>query len=68
VSDDRLDRVRTLLAREGMQVDVSVAGAGADIVAIRVRPRARAALAALAPEIRALGFRYVAIDVEARDP
>jgi hypothetical protein len=68
VSDERLDRVRTLLAREGMQVEVSVAGAGSDIVAIRARPGARAALAALAPEIRALGFRYVTIDVEARDP
>jgi hypothetical protein len=66
--DDRLERVRELLAREGLEADLSVAGAEAEIVAIRAAPARRESLAALAPGIRALGFRYVTIEVEARDP
>jgi hypothetical protein len=67
VSDPRLARVRDLLAREGMDAELSVAGADAEIIAIRAAADRRENLAALAPEIRAAGFRYVAIEVEARD-
>jgi hypothetical protein len=68
VSDHRLERVRDLLAREGVEAELSVAGADAEIIAVRGAADRRANLAALAPEIRALGFRYVAIEVEAPDP
>jgi hypothetical protein len=68
MTDDRLDRVRALLARQGMDVQVSVAGADAEILAVHTGPEAREALARLAPEVRAFGFRYVTVDLGADDP
>lgn len=63
--DDRLKRVHDLLAREGMHADLSVEGTEAEIIAIRGGAAIRPAVARLAPEIRAVGFRYVTIEVEA---
>jgi hypothetical protein len=65
VTDDRLERVDDLLAREGMHAELSVAGAEGEIIVIRAGAAMRAALARTAPEIRALGFRYVTIEIEA---
>jgi hypothetical protein len=67
-SDDRLRRARALLAREGIRGHVSVAGAEAEILAVHADPAAREALARLAPEVRAFGFRYVTIDLGAEHP
>ncbi len=60
--NERLEEVRTLLAGAGMEGEVSVAGAGGEIVAVRGDPALREGLARLAPEIRSLGFRYVALE------
>ena len=64
--EDRLARARDLLAREGVTAPVSVAGDG-DIVVVRSDPSLRPRLARLAPEIRALGYRYVAIELDPTD-
>jgi hypothetical protein len=42
--------------------EVSEAGADCDIAAVSGAPSLRARLAELAPGIRALGYRYVALD------
>lgn len=65
VTDDRLERARDLLARAGVHAELSVAGTEAEIIVIRTGPDMRAVLARFAPEIRALGFRYVTIEVAA---
>lgn len=67
-ADDRLAKVRALLAREAIRGHVSSAGADAEILAVHADPAAREALARLAPEVRAFGFRYVTIDLGADDP
>lgn len=63
--DDPLLRARALLAREGMHAELSVAGAEGEILVVRVGAAMRRALARAAPEIRAIGFRYVTIEIEA---
>lgn len=66
--DERLERARALLERAGMEVEVGTAGAEAEILAVRTGLEERAAVARLAPEIRALGFRYVTIELEGGSP
>lgn len=61
--DARIAGVREILAREGIEGDVSVAGHAADVAALAVAPEHLARLAELAPEVKALGFRYVAIEL-----
>lgn len=68
MTDHRLTAVRALLARKGMDAPVSVAGADAEILAVHAGPEAREALARLAPEVRAIGFRYVTIELGADGP
>jgi hypothetical protein len=63
-----VERVRLLLERAGLAAAVSIAGEAGDIVAVRARPGERALLARLAPEIRALGFRYVSIELDIECP
>lgn len=62
----RLSAVRALLERAGMEGEVSVAGRDGEIAAVSGGAELREALARLAPEIRSLGFRYVAL--EPREP
>jgi hypothetical protein len=62
--DERLAPVRLLLERHGLATSVSVAGTEGEIVAVGAPPEQRPQLADLAPAIRALGFRYVAIDLD----
>jgi hypothetical protein len=45
-----------------MEGEVSEAGTGGEIAAIRGDAALREGLARLAPEIRSLGFRYVALE------
>ena len=59
---DRLETIRALLRDAGVAGTVSVAGADGEIVAVRGDPVVRERLAELAPRIRELGFRYVALD------
>lgn len=60
--EDRLRAARRLLDRSGVAADVSAAGMKGEIAAVRGGPVLRQRLAELAPAIRSLGFRYVALD------
>lgn len=61
----RLRAVRALLRRAGLEGVVDAVGLDGEIAAIRTGTEARETLARLAPEIRALGFRYVALEPRA---
>lgn len=68
--DGRLARAGALLAERGIAGEVSVEGHQAEIAALRVAAGdwervAGDGGAALVDEIKALGFRYVALDLEA---
>ncbi len=60
---DRVEAVRRLLERAGVDGRARVAGGDGEIVAVRARVEMRERLAELAPEIRTLGFRYVALEL-----
>lgn len=61
----RLSAARRLLDRAGVRGEVSAAGLDGEIAAVRCGPGQRARLAGLAPEIRSMGFRYVALEPNA---
>jgi hypothetical protein len=64
----RLEVARALLAREGVGGEVSEAGPEGEILAVRAHPGLRPVLARLAPEVRSLGFRYLALEMTAEGP
>lgn len=66
--DGRLEKARMLLARAGVTARLSTAGVDHEVLAVHGPPSLRETLARLAPEVRSLGFRYVAIDVDCGDP
>lgn len=68
-SDTRLAEARALVRGGGFaQADVEVAGHDGSIAVItNVSASAAGALAQLAPAIKALGFRYVTIDITPRE-
>ncbi|HWV56049.1 MAG TPA: hypothetical protein VNZ57_01135 [Longimicrobiales bacterium] len=67
-NDERAVRAEALLGRHGIAgARVVPLGAYGEIAAIRAPAADPADLARLAPEIRALGFRYVALDPPAND-
>lgn len=59
---DRIERARAVLARAGIDATVRAAGFDGDIVAVTGPSTLREPLARIAPELRSLGFRYVALD------
>lgn len=61
-AEDRLAAARRLLEREGVPGEVRLAGMEDEIAAVRGEPGLRERLAVLAPEMRSLGFRYVALE------
>jgi glutathione synthase/RimK-type ligase-like ATP-grasp enzyme len=64
--DERAARAQALLRRHGLHdAVVSTAGAAAEVAAIQAPPETAATLRRLAPALRALGFRYVALDLSA---
>lgn len=63
--DARVLAAEAILAREGLPARVSATGHAGDVAAVTVPAAHLARLAELAPELKALGFRYVAIDLEA---
>ncbi len=67
-ADARVGAIEAILAREGIAGSAAVAGFAGDVAAVRVAPEALARLAELAPEIKALGFRYVALELPADQP
>jgi hypothetical protein len=62
--DKRLEQARLLLARDGIEAPISALGPEGEILAVRAPFELRAALARLAPEARALGYRYVAVEID----
>lgn len=63
----RLCVARRLLGQAGIRGEVSAAGMDGEIAAVRCAPDQRVRLTALAPEIRSLGFRYVALEPNAEN-
>jgi hypothetical protein len=66
--DERVERARAMLAREGVLAEVGVAGADDDILVVAFDRSLPSTLARLAPAVRALGFRYVTMEVEGGGP
>ena len=62
---DRLAAMAALLEKEGIGFDdMAVAGADGDVAVVRMRDVDADRLGAIAGRIKALGFRYVTIDLE----
>lgn len=61
---DRVRRARAALDRAGIDAPVRAAGFEGDIAAVRGPSILREPLARLAPELRSLGFRYVALELD----
>lgn len=59
---ERAEAAVQLLAREGLRAEVTCAGLEGEIAAVCADPAIRSRLARLAPAIRSLGFRYVALE------
>lgn len=64
-ADARLATARALLRGAGLEGEVDAVGLDGEIAAILIGPEARESLARLAPQIRSLGFRYVALEPRA---
>ena len=62
---ERTERARELLAAAGVDAIVTSAGEQGEIASVRAEHGALPAIAAQATAIRALGFRYVALDIDA---
>ncbi|MBV9773780.1 MAG: hypothetical protein JO040_07515 [Gemmatimonadetes bacterium] len=72
MSDERVARAAALLAERGLRGEVAVEGHEAEIAAVRVPAAEWERIAgeegaALADELKRLGFRYVALDLEPAD-
>ena len=63
---ERAAEAARVLARAGVAADVAVAGQADDIAAVAVPVERLHDVAAQANAIRALGFRYVAIEIASR--
>lgn len=62
-ADTRVAAIEAILAREGIAGRAAVVGFAGDVAALTVAPDQLPRLAELAPEIKALGFRYVALEL-----
>jgi hypothetical protein len=61
---ERVARAEAILREAGVPlVRVSAAGEAGEVAAVLAAPEAAARLADLAPRIKALGFRYVALEL-----
>ncbi|HEU0299991.1 MAG TPA: hypothetical protein VFR37_11065 [Longimicrobium sp.] len=70
MDDPRIAQAERVLAGHGVAAEVSVEGHEREIAAVRVADDAWARMlgedgAAIAAEVKALGFRYVALDLDA---
>ncbi len=61
--DDRVRAVEAILAREGIRGTASAVGHAGDVASLAVSPEYLPRLAEVAPEIKAVGFRYVALEL-----
>jgi hypothetical protein len=62
---DRIRAARTVLRDAGLEGTVEIAGHGRDVAVVHADETDPLRLAALAPAIKAAGFRYVTIDLAA---
>lgn len=60
---ERESRAVALLAQEGVAARVRSLGPDGEIAAVAAEPSSLGALRAAAPRLRALGYRYVALDL-----
>ncbi len=67
MSGDRLGRAAAMLAEAGLDGAVTVAGHREDVLVVAAPASCRARLAAMAPGLKALGFRYVTLELGAGD-
>lgn len=72
IDDPRVAEAERVFAAHGVAADVSLEGHEREIAAVRVAEDAWARLlgdegAAIAAEVKALGFRYVALDLAPAD-
>ncbi len=64
MSDDvSLARARALLVAQGVDATVDCAGHAHDVLVVHAPPDRLEAVRACAPRLRALGFRYVTIEI-----
>lgn len=65
-ADDRIARAEAMLRAAGLE-DARVAAGGhkREVAVVETAPENVARLAELAPELKALGFRYVAVELPA---
>lgn len=68
MSADRERGAERLLAEHGLAASVGSAGHAGDIAVVGVGPESLADLASQSAAIRALGYRYVAIDITPSEP
>ncbi len=61
--DARVQAVQAILAREGIMGTASAVGHAGDVASLAVSPEHLPRLAEVAPEIKAAGFRYVALEL-----
>lgn len=64
--DDRVQRARAVLVGAGIRAPVRAVGVNGEIAAVTGPAALREPLARLAPRLQALGFTYVALDLEHR--
>ena len=67
MNDLRMVRAERLLAHKGLSSRVSVAGQHEDVLAVHAPFADLAQLRELAPELKALGFRYVALELNTEE-
>ena len=65
---ERSARATRLLREAGIEAKVTAAGQQNDIAAVQAPAGQLERIAAHAPAIRALGFRYVALELRAGEP
>lgn len=64
---DMLAQAEELLASVGVRAPVSLAGHARDVLVVHASPSALANVHAVSSRLRALGYRYVTLDITADD-
>ena len=67
MTDLRMLRAQRLLAENGLSTRLGVVGQGHDVLAVQAPFTELRQLRELAPELKALGFKYVALELNTED-
>lgn len=65
--DVRVVRAERVLSSHGLSTDASITGQSEDIIAVRAPFEQLRHLREIAPELKELGFRYVALELKTAD-